>query len=139
MLKTIKILADREEIILKSIRKALKSDSKINYMVSTCNTALDGLKLIRSDTFELVFLDLVLPGMNGIEVLRRIKNIYPDIPVIVMSGFSSSSIHFNSSGQGNYSSETLNSAAGFLLKPFTIDEIKSLISSILTNRKQKAN
>jgi DNA-binding NtrC family response regulator len=138
MLKTIKILAiDREEIILKSIRKALKGDTKINYMVSSCTTALDGLKLIRSDTFDLVFLDLVLPGLNGIEVLRRIKNIYPAIPVIVMSGFSSSSIHFNSVGQGNYSSETLNSAAGFLLKPFTIEEIKSLIASVLTSKEQK--
>ncbi len=133
-MKTIKILAiDREEIILKSIKKALTGYSNTDYSVTVCNTALDGLKLIRSDTFDLVFLDLVLPGLNGAEVLRRIKNIYPLIPVIVMSGFTSG-MNFNLSEKGNSVNETLNNAAGFLLKPFTTEEIRSIVSRTLAIR-----
>ncbi len=132
MLKTIKILAiDHEEIILKSIKKALKNNGEVTYDITTCNTALEGLKIIRSDTFNLVFVDLVLPGMNGIEVLRRIKNIQPALPVIIMSGYSSLGIYPGTGGKGISVNESLNNASGFLLKPFTSDEIIFLVKKVL--------
>jgi len=134
MQKIIKILViDKEEIILKSIKKALKSDLNVEYIITTCNTALEGLKLIRSDTFDIVFIDLVLPGMNGMEVMRRIKKIYPDVSVIIMSGFSSMGNNPNSDKKIKFSNKSLNGAAGFLLKPFTTKELKSLIVQILIN------
>jgi CheY-like chemotaxis protein len=132
MQKMLKILViDKEEIILKSIKKALISDANIEYIIDTCNTALEGLKLIRSDTFDIVFVDLVLPGMNGIEVLRRIKNIYPAVLVVVMSGFASIRINPDANGKLDSSNQLLNSAAGFLTKPFTTEELKSLIAKII--------
>jgi DNA-binding NtrC family response regulator len=132
MKREIKILAiDREEIILKSISKALKSDGEIDYQITTCNTALDGLKLIRSNKFNLVFIDLVLPGMDGFEVLRRIKNIDSSIPVIIMTGFSPVNIQFEAVENESSRDKALNNAAGFLLKPFTTEEIKSLIFRVL--------
>ncbi len=132
MQRNIKILAiDGEEIILKSIKKALKTDVIAEYNITTCSTALEGLKLIRSDTFDLVFIDLVLPGMNGIEVLRRIKNIYPDVPIIVMSGFSNVRIESKTDGEETLTKDSLSNAAGFLLKPFTTEEIKSLVYRVL--------
>lgn len=134
MNRQIKILAvDREEIILKSIRKALKSDSEIDYDIITCTTALEGLKLIRSDKFSLVLIDLVLPGMNTSEFLRRIKNIDPKIPVIIMSGFPPAGIR--SDKDENLQEEALNHAAGFLLKPFTTEEIKSSVLRVLVEFK----
>ena len=136
MLQTKKILAiDKEEIILKSIKKALKGDNFFDFIISTCGTALDGLKLIRSDTFDLVFIDLVLPGMTGAELIRRIKNIYPNMPVIIMSGFSS----VNSNIKRNSIYENLD-AAGFLIKPFTTEELRSLVNkTIEKNKKIKDN
>jgi DNA-binding NtrC family response regulator len=130
MKEQIKILAvDREEIILKSIRKALQSDDGTTYDIITCTTALEGLKLIRSRKFSLVLIDLVLPGMNTFEFLRRIKNIDPGIPVIIMSGFPPVGIHTDE--ESEFQDEALNNAAGFLLKPFTTEEIKSLIVRVL--------
>jgi len=132
MHKIIKILViDKEEIILKSFKKALIGDANINYKINTCNTALEGLKLIRSDTFDIVFVDLVLPGMNVSEVLRRIKNIYPAVFVIIMSGFASIGINPDSNGKSNSLNNSLSSAAGFLTKPFTTVELKSLIAKII--------
>jgi DNA-binding NtrC family response regulator len=131
MNQQIKILAvDREEIILKSIRKALKSDDAINYDIITCTTALEGLKLIRSDKFSLVLTDLVLPGMNTSEFFRRIKNIDPNVPVIIMSGFPP--VGIRSGREGDFQEEALTQAAGFLLKPFTTEEIKSLVLRVLS-------
>ena len=81
----------------------------------------------------MVFIDLILPGMNGIEVLRRIKNIYPSVSVIIMSGFSSIGISFSSKEKLNSSDTPLDNSAGFLLKPFTTEELKSLIENVLIN------
>ena len=128
----VKILAiDSEDVILKSIVKALNTDHKKKYVVKTCNTAMEGLKLIRNDIFDLVFLDIVLPGMNGNEALRRIKSVYPKIPVVIMSGFSNTKFHSGENEIVNPGEEHSNNIAGFLLKPFTIKEILSMIHRIL--------
>lgn len=126
MKKAIKILViDKEEIILKSVKRALKNEGEIEFIITTCGTALDGLKLIRSDKFDLIFFDLVLPGMSGSELLRRIKNMYPDVPVIVMSGYSGSGI--NRFENTSLPEDIRDNISGFLLKPFTTEEIKSVI------------
>ena len=131
MKSKVKILAiDKEEIILKSIRKALKSDEKNDFDITTCTTALEGLKFIRSDKYDLLLIDLFLPGMSGNELLRRINNVYKEIPVIIMSGFSSfgpPKTDFKTTG-GESFSNTIN----ILKKPFTTEELKIIIDKILT-------
>ena len=132
MSKKYKILVvDREEIILKSIKKALKKSADLEYEIITCNTALDSLKLIRSNTFDLVLIDLVLPGLDGIEILRRIKNINPEIFIILMTGFSSTEIHTGRTNEEMSLKEIVKGAAGILFKPFTTEEINKLVSSVL--------
>jgi CheY-like chemotaxis protein len=134
MSRKVKILAiDREEIILRSIRKALAGNSDLQYDVTTCNTAVESLKITRADTFDLVLIDLVLPGMNGIEVIRRIKNINPSLSVIIMTGFSSTNINADTKLEENSLSEILKNASGILFKPFTTQEIQNMISSVMSN------
>ncbi len=124
---TIKILAiDGEDIILKSIAKALKPDEEFEYAVTAANNAIEGLRLVRSIVFDVVLVDSVLAGMNTEEALRRIKRTSPAASVIVMTGYSSEqtaadTIHEN--------------ADGLLSKPFTASEIRSTISIILRKRK----
>ncbi len=95
------------------------------YEITSGTTAIEGLKYIRSSKFDLVLIDLVLPGMNALEAIRRIKNIDRKISVVIMSGFIPS-IANNDNNDGT-NDDSLTNASGFLLKPFTIDEIKSLI------------
>lgn len=130
MKRTIKILVlDKEEIIFKSIQKALRNNHSVEYELKYSTNAFDGLKYIRSSKFDIVLIDLVLPGMNAIEAIRRIKNIDSRISVIIMSGFTPAGIR--SEGKAGLQDETTNDAAGILLKPFTTDEIKSLILRLL--------
>ncbi len=130
MKSAIKILIlDKEEIIFKSIKKALKKSGELEYDIKYCTNAFDGLKYIRSSKFDMVLIDFVLPGMNAMEAIRRIKNIDSTIPVVIMSGFTPSGISIE--GNSSKQDEPLNSAAGILMKPFTTDEIKSLISRLL--------
>ena len=123
MKQQIKILViDSEEIILKSIRKALYNNANIEYIITTCDTAMEGLKLVRNDIYNLVLLDLAIPGINGIELLRRIKKINVDIPIVMLSGYSSKS---------SYSDAISNGAENVLLKPFTTAELKSVVSKVV--------
>ena len=134
MSRKVKILAiDREEIILKSIRKALAGTNELQYDITTCNTAIESLKIIRADTFDLVLIDLILPGMNGIEVIRRIKNINPSLSVIIMTGFSTNKINSDTESKENSLSEILKNATGILFKPFTTQEIQNMISKVIDN------
>ncbi len=127
MPRTIKILAiEGEEIILKSITKALKGSASAEYAVTTANTALDGLRLIRSNTFDAIFVDAALAGLNSAEVLRRIKSTSPSVAIILMSGYLSAA---------SFPDEVSRDIDGFLSKPFTTDEIRSLVSLILVENK----
>ncbi len=125
MKPVIKILIlDKEEIISKAVKRAFNNDRDFLYEISFGTTAFEGLKYIRSSKFDIVLLDIVLPGMNAAEAIRRIKNVDPKIPVIIMSGhIPSGSINNDDEIQEDSFSE----ASGFLLKPFTTEEIKSLI------------
>ena len=126
MKSVIKILIlDKEEIIFKSVKKALINNELFEYDLKYSTNAFDGLKYIRSSKFDIVMIDLVLPGMNAMEAMRRIKNIDPAIPIVIMSGFTPSGI--NPESKSGMQDETLSNAAGILLKPFTTEEIKSLI------------
>lgn len=134
MKPVIKILVlDKEEIIFKAVRRALQSDSEFTYEITSGTTAIEGLKYIRSSKFNLVLIDLVLPGMNASEAIRRIKNIDPKIPIVLMSGFIPSIVNNNENEEKN--NDSFMNASGFLLKPFTTDEIKSLILRTLKTEK----
>ena len=137
MSRKIKILViDSEEIILKSITKALKNNNDFEYVVTVCSSAIESLKLTRSDSFDLMLIDLVLPGMNGIELLRRIKNITPAVSVIIMTGFSSTEINTSTADERSYLGEIMKSASGILFKPFTTEEINNMVSQTLKHARK---
>lgn len=78
--------------------------------------------------FDLVLLDVVMPGMDGTEVLARIGEIRPDIPVVIMTAH----------GTIKTATEAIQGGAvSFIEKPFTPDEIRGLVSRLLKDRSNK--
>lgn len=74
----------------KSIRNTLKDILEFEKNeVQTAENGLEGLSIIKSNNFDLVFCDIKMPQMDGIEVLEKIKNMKPDLPVIMISGHGS--------------------------------------------------
>lgn len=74
----------------RSIRNTLKDILEFEkHEIQTAETGLEGLSLIKSNNFDVVFCDIKMPQMDGIEVLDKIKNIKPDLPVIMISGHGS--------------------------------------------------
>lgn len=60
--------------------------TKAGYRVSTASDGRKGFELLASGGFDLVLTDIIMPELDGIETIRRIRQDYPDLRVIAMSG-----------------------------------------------------
>jgi DNA-binding NtrC family response regulator len=109
------LVVDDEPILRDSLEVALKT---LGYEVMTARTGEEGLERFQKENPDLILLDHWLPGINGDEVLRRIKEDDPEIPVIVMTAQGSIELAVNSMKMG---------AFDFLVKPFDLDQMESLI------------
>jgi len=77
------LLIDDEEGIRKVLSISLRADG---YGVTTAENGQQGLKLFEKGSFPIVITDIVMPGLNGFEVLKLIKELNPDTEVIVFTG-----------------------------------------------------
>jgi DNA-binding NtrC family response regulator len=121
---TAKILVvDDEEIVCLSCQRILTEEG---YEVHTRLSGPEGLKLLAEDPFDLAIVDLKMPGMDGIEVLQAIKRDYPQIPVIMITGYATieSAVEAMKSGAFDY-----------LPKPFTPDEVAVVVKKALETRR----
>ncbi len=82
-MKKIRILWTDDEIEVLKPHILFLSDK--GYDVSTCSNGNDTIDLVNKNDFDIIFLDEHMPGMSGIETLREIKQLKPDIPVVMIT------------------------------------------------------
>jgi len=109
------LVVDDEPILRDSLEVALKTSG---YEVLTARTGEEGLEQFKKENPDIVLLDHWLPGINGDEVLRRIKEEESEIPIIVMTAQGSIEMAVNLMKMG---------AFDFLVKPFELDQVEDLI------------
>ena len=78
------IIVDDHAILLDGIRALLERDELVK-VVATAASAEEALELFKTQRPELLITDFNLPGMDGLSLIRRVKKIYPDIKVVVLS------------------------------------------------------
>jgi two-component system response regulator AtoC len=78
------LVVDDEELTLRTISRGLRAEG---YEVFTAGTGEDALRVFEEQTPELILLDIVLPGIDGVEVLRRMKSANPAAIVLMMSAY----------------------------------------------------
>lgn len=116
--KRIKILLiDDEEEFASTLAERLELRG---YETRTAVCGEDGLTLLASESFDIAVLDLMMPGMNGLDTLRRIKSDTPDMPVVLLTGHGSTKEGMAGMRLG---------AFDYLMKPL---DIKDLILKILS-------
>lgn len=98
------------------------------YEVEKCADGRTGLEMAESGGFSLVLLDIMLPGLNGLEVLRRLRKI-SDVPVIMLTARDAVMDKVAGLDQG---------ADDYITKPFAIEELLARIRLVLRRRSQKA-
>jgi len=77
------LIVDDEEIVLRSCMRVLSAG---DYHIDTSCDGLDALKKVSRDGYDVLILDIKMPKMDGMEVLRRAKEVHPDIDIIMMTG-----------------------------------------------------
>ncbi|MBW1783604.1 MAG: response regulator [Deltaproteobacteria bacterium] len=78
------LLIDDEPDILKTLEMTLTQEG---YRVTTATRGEVGLEMFRKQPFELVITDMRMPGIDGIEVIRQVKELDPDVEAIVLTGY----------------------------------------------------
>jgi len=119
LMKRILIIED-EAIVRESMRDWLTEGG---YIVETAIDGEQALKAIPEHDFDLVLLDLRLPGKNGIEVLKESRKIRPNLKVVIITGYPSVETAVQAMKQG---------AIDYLPKPLDLVDLEKLIEGTLT-------
>src|SRR3990172_12110489 len=77
------LIVDDEESMRKSLADVMRDEG---YDVVTASSGREGIDLLNETQPSLALLDIAMPGMDGIEVLRRFREMRPDMPVIMVTG-----------------------------------------------------
>jgi len=80
------LVVDDEEVVRLGYRRVLSADG---FRVMAAGNGPEALDMMDGDTFDVVLLDMRLPGMDGLEVLRAIKERWPQSEVVVVTGYPS--------------------------------------------------
>jgi putative nucleotidyltransferase with HDIG domain len=107
-------------------REALRMVLKDRYDVTTAPSAHDGLNILAQNGIDLVVLDIMMPGMNGIEALLEIKTRHPDVEVILLTAYASLSTARSAIRFG---------AFDYLTKPFDKDDVLKIIERGLEKKR----
>jgi CheY-like chemotaxis protein len=107
------LVVDDEELIRKYTKSALKL---YGYTVLLANDGREALRVFGQNSADigLVLLDVAMPGMDGLQTLERIREIRPDVAVVVCSGLGDVDVEARFAGKG---------AAGFFPKPYTVKQL----------------
>jgi len=106
-------------------RESLRMILKPIYEVHTATSGQEALEFIKDEKIDLVTLDLKMPGISGIEVLREIKKVHDDIEVVIITGYGTLTNAIEAIRYG---------AVDFISKPFNVAEIIAIVSKSVERR-----
>ncbi|MBW1674892.1 MAG: response regulator [Deltaproteobacteria bacterium] len=113
------LVIDDEPVILNSCRKVLEEDGFDVYLVPSADEAL---KAMKKEVFNLLLVDVKMPKHDGIYLMQKVKEKWPDVPIIVMSGYPTPDTITDGAKMG---------ADAFIAKPFTPDELLETIRQVI--------
>jgi CheY-like chemotaxis protein len=116
------LVIDDEEDIRKSFVSALE---KTGYQIDTAESGKEGIRKERSKKYDLIFLDLKMPGIDGVEALREIRKVNEETPIYIITAFYQEFLdELNTALKEGLKFELLK-------KPIIDDQILSVAKSIL--------
>ncbi len=96
--------------------------NEYGYQVTTTVSSLEAQELLGNSHFDLIFLDLLMPELDGAELFRRVRQMYKELPVTIITGYPDSDLMRRAMEYGPFM---------VLKKPFTGDDILSIVRSFI--------
>jgi len=118
------LVIDDEETIRSLLKETL---ADLGHRVITAGTSTEGLELVKRRDFDLIFLDLKMPVMDGAELFRQIRSIKPKLPVTIITGYPDSEMMARALAHG---------PLGVMKKPLGESDIISAAHSFLRISRQ---
>jgi DNA-binding NtrC family response regulator len=121
------LVVDDEAILCQSVEKILK---RKGHKVDAATSVAEALRALDSgNRYDLIIADLMMPQAGGMELLSAVKSSWPDLPVLIITGFSSIASAVETTKLG---------AAGYLPKPFTPEELEKAVGAVFFRNPRKA-
>src|SRR3989304_4315618 len=115
------LVVDDEKLLRWSLEEGLRQEG---YEVTSTETGEAALSILGESHIDLILLDIKLPGISGMEVLKKVKDLYQELPVIMLTG----------QGIVETAVEALKTGAyDYITKPFNLDELKLTVRKALEN------
>ncbi len=116
------LVVDDEMVQIETLRRALRSKG---YQVFEALNAIEALDQLESMTYriDMVLTDYVMPGKDGIELLKKIREKYGELPVIIMTAYG---------GKDMLIDAMRNRCDGFIEKPFNVDQLINEIQRVMS-------
>lgn len=121
MEKMVFLVVDDEAVIRDGIKRVLEGKE---FAVETCSSGHAAIEQLQKKDYDLVITDLKMPGMDGIEVLKAVKALQADIPVMMITGYASVDTAVEAMKNG---------AADYISKPFSPDLLLEKVQNALNN------
>jgi DNA-binding NtrC family response regulator len=116
------LVVDDELIIRVSCEKALIPEG---YEVKSAASGIEALEILENEHFPLILLDLKMPDMDGIEVLKKTKERWPNTKVIIITGYSTVETAVQALRLGAYN---------YIEKPFTPDALLAAVKEVFEKK-----
>jgi len=113
------LIVDDEKNILLTLSQSLEV---LRLETDTATNGEEALAKLKEKEFGLILLDIRMPGMDGMEVLRQVREIRPDIRIIMISAYGTIEVAVEAMKLG---------AVDFIQKPFSPEEVRALVSRVL--------
>lgn len=118
------LVVDDDDVIRDTLCELLSEA----HSCQTADTAEDALAKLEARTFDVVLTDISMPGLSGMELLRRVLQLYPGTAVIMISGISD---------QEQAQSLITQGAFDYLLKPFRLEVVEESVKRALVHKSTK--
>jgi len=117
------LVVDDEEIVLRSCLRILSGDE---FQVETVQDGRQALQKVEENPYDVMILDIMMPNVDGLEVLRRVKETHPNVDIIMVTGLAQIDTAVKAMKLG---------AFDYIAKPFEPDELKLVVQRALERRR----
>jgi two-component system, NtrC family, response regulator AtoC len=112
-----------------SVRDSLRIIFKKDHQVILASNAEEAVQKVQTEEPDLIFLDIIMPGKDGLEALREIRQKQPEVPVIMLTATKTLKSAVDAMKMGAYD---------YITKPFDVQELKIVVEKAMENRHLKA-